>query len=256
MMRLKLFSICLLSGFFIICNSSCKKDNVQGPEEKPSAQNIEFYITYSGTAKANIVNFTHKLFIVIESNNKTLSNSISLDIQGDYELRTGKSFISHAKFNPGLYKISGFLDWNYSETWEEYEPYIAPVTLDLIGFEVPKVNIYVVDKSYPTDDGWAEGIISYNGSKTGNHNVFLDISGVGDATPYFYLKITDTPVNLNVQNITYKTSSLPSKETYQLIVFWDLNDNSIFDYEENEPYTLETLYISPGLPERINFEVH
>ena len=170
------------------------------------------------------------------------------------ELEEGKIFISPYKFDSGFYEISGFWDWNDSESWDDFEPYIAPTNIDVTGYEQPKVNIFVVDKSQPNDDGWCLGSISYSGADLGSHHIYLDITVIITAHSVDKIKITDNPHNLLNSEVEYFTSYLSPEDMYVFEFFWDINDNGVND--DGEPRGIETpIVISPGLPTIINTEL-
>lgn len=230
---------------------SCSKDVNEDEEITATAQDIEFNISYSGTAQT-MFGAKHKLYFLIDYGNYTPYDNFSIDVNPS-TLKDGKLFTSPYKFEPGFYEISGFWDWNDSESWDNYEPYISPVNVDITGYEKPKVNISVVDKSQPNDDGWGEGVISYSGTDLGSHHIYLDISGI--TTIPYTIKLTNNPYNLNNGNIGYSSGNLSADDIYMFHFFWDINNNG--DYDNGEPRDIETgIMISPGLPTKVNAELN
>ena len=243
----------LLTGFLTVFTFySCKKEDTNNEEATASAQNIEFNISYSGTAQT-MWGESHKLYFLVDYGSYTPYDNFSIDVNPS-ELEEGKIFISPYKFDSGFYEISGFWDWNDSESWDDFEPYIAPTNIDVTGYEQPKVNIFVVDKSQPNDDGWCLGSISYSGADLGSHHIYLDITVIITAHSVDKIKITDNPHNLLNSEVEYFTSYLSPEDMYVFEFFWDINDNGVND--DGEPRGIETpIVISPGLPTIINTEL-
>ena len=132
---------------------------------------------------------------------------------------------------------------------------IAPANVDITGFEQPKVNISVVDKSQPNDDGWCQGSISYSGANLGSHHIYLDISVIITGHRIDTIQVTNNPYNLLNGDIGYLTCLLSPENAYVFHFFWDINDNGAHD--DGEPRDIETpIEISPGLPTIVNAELN
>jgi hypothetical protein len=246
-------TLILTSTYILLALISCNKDESEKEVITATAQNIEFNISYSGTAQT-MWGTKHKLYFLVDYGSYTPYDNFSIDVN-PAELKDGKLFTSPYKFEPGFYEISGFWDWNDSGSWDDYEPYIAPANVDITGFEQPKVNISVVDKSQPNDDGWCQGSISYSGANLGSHHIYLDISVIITGHRIDTIQVTNNPYNLLNGDIGYLTCLLSPENAYVFHFFWDINDNGAHD--DGEPRDIETpIEISPGLPTIVNAELN
>jgi hypothetical protein len=242
----------LITGvFLILIVVSCNKDEPDNEEVTAIALNIEFNVSYSGTAVINLWERGHNLYFLIDYPDYTPYDNFH-EFVSPYYLQIGHKFVSPYEFEPGYYTISGFWDWNDSEIWEDYEPYISSATIDITGYSQPKINIFVVDKSQPDDDGWVEGEIRYSGTNFGSHHIYLDVF-YNDEVEYA-IQLSNNPINLIEGPAGYFSNLAPGLNCW-LRYYLDINDNGFYD--SDEPIDLETwINISPGLPTKIDVELH
>ena len=247
-MKKHFFQLLLIGIFINFSNVSCKKEKGTETDKTPSSQCIELNISYSGTAQT-LWGEKHKLYFLIDYGTYTPYENFCIEVSTN-DMEAGKTISSPYKFEPGYYEISGFWDWNDSDSWDDYEPYISPVNIDITGFERPLVNIYVVDKANPNDKGWIEGGIYYNGPSLGSHHVYIIVDGM--TTPHDTIKVTNDPYNFSSGCLGYLCGQLPSNDYYVLEVYWDINDDGKKD--DKDPIDAEVgIYVVPGLPTYVDF---
>ena len=251
MEKLQSFRLCfviLLIGILYSC-----EEDLQIPELEPEAQEIEFNISYAGTA-ITFLGQSHKLYYLVDYEKYSpYSNFYSLCSSNDFE--GGLTDTSPYKFEPGTYEISGFWDWNDSDTWESYEPIIKPVIVEVNGLETTKVDIYLEDKTSPSDKGWIEGSISCSKTGVGAHHVYCKIYPKGESYLIQDFCVTNNPYEFSNGDLHYSSDYLEPNNFYMVQIYWDLNDNE--EYDSGEPTGIDTyLYISPGLPTVRNFNIN
>jgi len=230
---------------FIFTFLSCEKKNTNpsgSEEEEPTAQFVEFNLTYNGTA---ITEFgrTHPFqFTILHGGFEYLTFTKDLS---PGSLWYGFKFQPSQKLEPGFYELRGFWDWNESTTQNSNEQTISG-SFEVKGLEVETFNFEVIDNTNPSDWGWFSGNVKYLGSSAGAHYLRIrveDFNGhiVSDdecqfALVYLYGGATEEYISAHMPAGTYKVITL----------YWDVNDNGLLEFSDPHNLLFDH-YICPGL---------
>lgn len=229
---------------------SCEEE-INEPKE-PTPQDVELTVTYSGTAKSlsGVYYDVHLRISDAVKKESLIARDFSVTLE---QLESGYTKKMFSGLHPGSYELKTWLDWNDDSVPDSYEPHGSPDPLpfEVAGFETVRLNVQLVDRTSPGDNGWIEGTITYNGSSTGYHHV--------------YVRVTDLDFNLiverNVTNIGLGVSQSQLKDGcdyicsqvppgfYYALAYWDVNDNGDYDKDKDprSDFTFPFI-VSPGLP--------
>lgn len=216
----------------------------------PEDQLAEITFTYSGTAKCSPF-VTHPVRLdFYEVSTGNIIAAQDFDANPDM-LKDGYTFTTY-RFSPGTYEVYTRWDWNDDVGKDSFEPIGQPnpATFTIDGYNTAKLNIQLVDVTSPSDLGKVEGVITYNGSNTGWHDLHIVLQDdnyntiAEQVVPYwlvsdshlssgYYYNFTDVPAGIYCCD--------------KVVAYWDVNDNGIYDNDPIGRY-LEALYVSPGLP--------
>lgn len=249
----KLFGRILIVTFSICCLfSGCSEDIHEDPEKFPSAYPAEFNISYSGTAvvRASSAYGGRKLHFHIEHKHTSSYSDFSVSTY-TRQLKEGKTLFTPYDIDPGITTVTGFWDWNDNDLQDDYEPYIAPVTEDLSGFDTARFDIVVVDKTLPDADGWIEGTIKLRNIISGSHHLYLTAFISGEY--YEVFPLTTEPYDFSSGVFYIAPIFLDPHEFYVISAFWDMNGDGI--YGSSDVTDLVNIPVSPGLPWTVSFEL-
>jgi len=235
--------------FFLFLFASCNKKFPPEPQQ-PRSQDVEITLTYSGTAIcAPFV--THRIYFEFVDKNGETNRLMNYDASPD-QLKNSKTFTIWGQA-PGIYNLYVWWDWDDDNIWgpASYEqigqPY--PTIVNVEGYGTVKVNLQIVDRTLPSDLGRIEGTITYSGSYTGFHHLYVTLQD------FNYKTIAESKVTNPITTGTQMDKPyhyifswcIPPGTYYRVVAYWDVNNNGKYDVDPIGDYA-GIICISPGLP--------
>ncbi len=146
---------------------------------------------------------------------------------------------------PRSYRLDVRLDWNEDVALNGFEPASAPIYFDVDGDRTVHVGALLTDKTSSNQDGWIEGVITYGGTVSGTHRLYVRVTTT-NYDPLVENDVTLFGTTLD-QSYHYILQDVPPGGPYYAFAYWDVNDNGTYD---NDPRGIsnDVFMVSQGLP--------
>lgn len=244
---MKYFQLLITAVIYLIV-ISCTDDQITSELPQPSRQKIEITLTYSGTAKCTDLEKHDIHFALVDQDGITLS--VFDYATNPQALAKGKTVTTPYSWDPGIYLLYSFWDWRDNGGQDGYEPIGKPypAVVEIDGYQTAAVDIEMIDRTNPNDDGWVEGRISYQGSVTGYHHIFVVIQDF-DYNIVAQGRVTSSFSPPSLSSPYYYTSPRINPGTYhRVFAWWDIEGDESYDSGDPRGDWVGAFILSPGLP--------
>ncbi len=232
----------LVAILSLITSCSIQSDNNLPDQDW---QIIEATISYSGTAHEMPFETYTLDWWISDSEDVLFSREEEKTLGG---LSSGsKISTSPIPFEPGIYYLDGYLDWDKSGGPNGYEPRIVRTTVEVDGYETEHVFAELEDRTNPSDPGWVEGTVSYSGTTTGMYPLYIIIQDFDYAVISEERFVPGVLFNIQTPRL-FNSGRVPAGTYYRVMAYWDLDFSGGFSGGDPIGDRGGGIVISPGLP--------